>query len=305
MIWPRPWQTGQVRSMVKKPCAARTLPWPLQCWQVDMPVPGLAPRAVAGRAGDERRHVDLDGAAEEGFLERDLEIVAQVRAAQPRLLPPPRRAAPPMKSPKMSSKMSDIEEVNSGPKPLAGPRPAAVLEGGMAEAVVGGALLRVLQRVVGFVDLLELVLGVGIARIAVRVELHGELAVGALERRLVGALRHAQHFVEIALGHSLLPRLSDHARNRRRARRTATWRSSSLESESAAGCPQRSDVIAVTASLRPTSCRPSLPRSRHRRRRRRPACRRPRPWLRPRPGWPCTWPRRASSRLRPARWSFP
>ena len=24
--------------MVKKPCAARTLPWPLQCLQVDMPV---------------------------------------------------------------------------------------------------------------------------------------------------------------------------------------------------------------------------------------------------------------------------
>lgn len=42
-INPRPWHTGQVRSMVKKPCAARTLPWPLQCRQVDMPVPGLAP----------------------------------------------------------------------------------------------------------------------------------------------------------------------------------------------------------------------------------------------------------------------
>ena len=43
MVWPRPWQAGQVRSMVKKPCAARTLPWPLQVRQVEAPVPGLAP----------------------------------------------------------------------------------------------------------------------------------------------------------------------------------------------------------------------------------------------------------------------
>jgi hypothetical protein len=72
----------------------------------------------------------------------------------------------------------------------------------MAEAVVGRPLLGVLQGVIGFRDFLELVLGLGIAGVAVRMELHGELAVGALERRLVGSLRDPEHLVEIAFGQS-------------------------------------------------------------------------------------------------------
>jgi hypothetical protein len=77
----------------------------------------------------------------------------------------------------------------------------------MAEAVVGGALLRILQGVVGFVDLFEFVLGIGIAGIAVRMELHGELAIGALEGRLVAALLHAQHVVVVTLSHLACPTL--------------------------------------------------------------------------------------------------
>ena len=49
----------------------------------------------------------------------------------------------------------------------------------MAEAVVGGALLLVLQDVVGLVDFLELCLAVLVAGIAVGVPLHRELAIGA------------------------------------------------------------------------------------------------------------------------------
>jgi hypothetical protein len=71
----------------------------------------------------------------------------------------------------------------------------------VTEPVIGRALLRVLERVVGFVDFLELVLGFTVAGVAVRVELHGELAIGALEGRLVGALGHAQHIVIVAFGH--------------------------------------------------------------------------------------------------------
>jgi hypothetical protein len=60
----------------------------------------------------------------------------------------------------MSSKMS---EKPPAPKPPPAPPPAhaAILEGGMAEAVIGRALLRVLQRLVGLVDFLELLLGGG------------------------------------------------------------------------------------------------------------------------------------------------
>ena len=44
-------------------------------------------------------------------------------------------------------------------------RAHAAFEGGMAEAVIGGALLIVLQDVIGFVDFLELDFGGVVARI--------------------------------------------------------------------------------------------------------------------------------------------
>ncbi len=43
IVSPRPWQVGQVRSMVKKPWLARTLPMPPQVRQVVGEVPALAP----------------------------------------------------------------------------------------------------------------------------------------------------------------------------------------------------------------------------------------------------------------------
>ena len=43
IIWPCPWQRGQVRSTWKKPFAWRTRPAPLQVVQVTGLVPGLAP----------------------------------------------------------------------------------------------------------------------------------------------------------------------------------------------------------------------------------------------------------------------
>ena len=55
----------------------------------------------------------------------------------------------------------------------------AILERGVPEAVISRPLLLVLQDVIGLVDFLEFVLGRCIARIAVRVILHGEPAVGS------------------------------------------------------------------------------------------------------------------------------
>ena len=43
MMLPRPWQAGQVRSSVKKPCAWRILPAPPQVRQTFGVEPGLAP----------------------------------------------------------------------------------------------------------------------------------------------------------------------------------------------------------------------------------------------------------------------
>jgi hypothetical protein len=74
-----------------------------------------------------------------------------------------------------------------------------MLEGGMAEPVIGRALLRVLQHLVGFVDLLELVFAGLVAGVLVGMELHGELAEGRLQRLLVGGFADPERFIEISL----------------------------------------------------------------------------------------------------------
>jgi hypothetical protein len=155
----------------------------------------LGAGAFAGIAGDQRRYVDLDGAALEALFERDFEIVAQVRAAQTGLAAASAAAAAHEVAEDI---FEDIGHRRGEFRAEAGRAAAAVLEGGMTEAVIGGALLRILQRVVGFRHFLEFVLGFGVPRIAVRMKLHRKLAVGALERRLVGAFGYAEHFVKIA-----------------------------------------------------------------------------------------------------------
>ena len=54
MILPVPRQAAQLRSMVKKPWVARTLPWPAQVGQVSALMAGFGAGAVAGLAGDLR-----------------------------------------------------------------------------------------------------------------------------------------------------------------------------------------------------------------------------------------------------------
>ena len=82
---------------------------------------------------------------------------------------------------------------------------AAILERRLAEAVVGGALLRVLQAVIGFADRLELRFLFAAAVVAVRMMLLGELAIGGLDRLRAGRSLHAEHIVIILLHHSHVP----------------------------------------------------------------------------------------------------
>src|SRR6478672_9285564 len=70
----------------------------------------------------------------------------------------------------------------------------------MAIAVVGGALLAVLQDLVGFVDFLEADFAGGIARILVRMPFHRKLAEGSLELAVISASLDFQGFVIAALG---------------------------------------------------------------------------------------------------------
>ena len=78
---------------------------------------------------------------------------------------------------------------------------AAILEGGMAEAVIGGALLRIRQDGIGFRDLLEAGRSLLAAVVAVRVVLHGQLAIGGLQPGGIDRTFNAQNLVIIALRH--------------------------------------------------------------------------------------------------------
>ena len=77
----------------------------------------------------------------------------------------------------------------------------AAVECCMPEAVVGRALLLVLEDLVGLVDLLELDLGRRITSVAVRVVLHRQLAVGFLDGVFVRIPVNAEHVIEVGIGH--------------------------------------------------------------------------------------------------------
>src|SRR5205807_1873641 len=113
---------------------------------------GLGAGARAGLAGDRGRNPQLRGLAGKRLVEADLHVVAQIGAALA-------AGAAAARSAHAENAFEQIRECGAEIRPeiAAGPA-AAVLEGGMAETVIGGALVAVLEHLVGFVDLLELVL---------------------------------------------------------------------------------------------------------------------------------------------------
>ncbi len=168
---------------------------------------GLGAGARADFAGDAGRQLHLRGLARIGFLERDLEIVAQVRAA----------LAAGAAATTATHAEQVVENVVEGGGKIAAEAVAraAVLEGGVAEAIIGRALLIVLQDVIGLVDLLEAVLAGRIARILVRVPYHGELTVRGLDLLVLRGAGDLEDFVIVALGHGVLPSSHDQNANPR------------------------------------------------------------------------------------------
>ena len=106
-----------------------------------------------------------------------------------------------MNSPNRSSKMSDIDDAKSGPKPPPGCASHALVEGGMAELVVGRPLLRILQRLVGLVEILEVLFRGLVAGIAIGMAFLRHRAERRLEILLSRCARHTQNVVVVALGH--------------------------------------------------------------------------------------------------------
>src|SRR3569833_532855 len=150
---------------------------------------GLGTRAPARLARD--GDFDLDGGflAVERLVERDFEVVPQVRAA-PGLLA---SAAAERIAENGLEDVAQIAEI--------GLRAAAhaVVESSVADAIVGRAFLRVLQAIIGFVDRLEPRFAFVIARIAVRMILHRKLAERGLDRRAIRPALDLEQLVKIGL----------------------------------------------------------------------------------------------------------
>jgi len=68
----------------------------------------------------------------------------------------------------------------------------------MTVLVVGGAFLRIDQGLVRFSEFFEFFFGMRVVRIFIRMKLHGELAVSALDFLVGGIAPDTQHFVVIA-----------------------------------------------------------------------------------------------------------
>ena len=82
-------------------------------------------------------------------------------------------------------------------------RAAGALHARMAEAIVGGALLRIAQDAIGLARLLEFFFGGGIVRIAIGMIALGEFAVGAFDFLIAGFLADTQYFVIVSFRHGV------------------------------------------------------------------------------------------------------
>src|SRR3954469_18112563 len=126
----------------------------------------LGAAAAAGFAGNLCRDFDLGAAALIGLFQRDLEIVAQILAA---IAPLALAAAAHQIAEEILEHVAEgageVERVAAG-----GAASHAAFKGGMAETVIGGALLIVFEDIIGFADFLEFDFGGRITRIFVRME---------------------------------------------------------------------------------------------------------------------------------------
>ena len=149
-------------------------------------------RALAGPALGERGNLDLGLGAEYRLFEIQLELVAQVGASK--------YLGAAALSPGEDISEHLPEDVPEGLPRAESARPSA-FQTRVAELVVYRALACVGEDLVGLLGLLELVLGLRIVGISVRVILHGEAPVGLLDVGLGRVSRHFEELVVILLGH--------------------------------------------------------------------------------------------------------
>jgi hypothetical protein len=112
--------------------------------------------ALARIAGLRDFHVDFGGLAMERLFQRHFHVIAQVGAA-PALLPA--TAAAERAAEDGFEDIADVAEIAAAKAACTRTAGAALLERGMAIAIIGRALLRIGEAGIGLVDLLELGFG--------------------------------------------------------------------------------------------------------------------------------------------------
>ncbi len=94
--------------------------------------------------------------------------------------------------------VADVAEVGGVEAAAEAAGPCVGVEGGVAETVILGLLVRVTQDLIGLVDLFELCLGFGAVRVQVRVILLGQLAVCFFDLVFGCALVDTEDFIVVA-----------------------------------------------------------------------------------------------------------
>src|SRR5690349_22374157 len=156
---------------------------------------GLGARARTGLAGHRGWNAYLGVLSRIGLLQGDFHVVTQIGAA----LAAAAASAPPAAHPEQV-----IENVGEGRRYVAKAAGArtGMLECGVAEAVVSGALVRILEDFISLVDLLEADFATLVAGIAIGMPLHRELAEGGFQCTFVRGALDPQDVVVATLGHA-------------------------------------------------------------------------------------------------------
>ena len=150
------------------------------------------------------RDLDRGFRALRGLLERDLEVVAEVRAALRAAAPPAAAGAEQVaETEHVAEDVGEVAELREDRRVESGRPAAGAGDAGMAEAIIRGALLGVGEDGVRFRALLELFFREIIARVAIRMMFHREPAIRTLDFGVARGLGDLEHLVVVALAHAL------------------------------------------------------------------------------------------------------
>ena len=127
-----------------------------------------------------------------GFFEIDLHIVPQIRTAPGTCT----SSAAECTTKDGLEYISDVAEVGTR---LTTAR-SALLKSCVAITIVSGTFLRILENLIGGAHRLELAFAFPASRIAIRMVLHRQFAIGRLDRRPIGIAAHSEEFVKINFG---------------------------------------------------------------------------------------------------------